>query len=252
MIDTHAHINMKEFEDKLDLIVENAISNNVTHIIVVGMDFFHNERSFILANTYNNMFATVGIHPTTLKGNVKDLEKYLLHKRVVAIGETGIDLYWNKDNLELQTKYFKEQIELAIEYRLPIIIHTRNSFNEAYEIIKPYKGKITGVFHSFSSNYEDALKAIDLGFYIGISGVVTFKKAEELKEVVEKIDLKHLLLETDSPYLAPIPFRGKKNEPAYTNYVLKEVALLKNIDEKIVDKITTENAIKLFKLENIL
>ena len=251
MIDTHAHINTKQFNQTIDEIINRAKANHVNHIIVIGMDAYHNERAVELASKYPNLYATVGIHPTTLEGDVNLLKPLLKHKKVVAIGETGIDLYWDKTNLDLQIKYFKAQIELAIAYDLPVIVHTRDSFNEAYECLKPYKGKIRGVFHSFSSNLSDAKKAIDLGFYIGISGVVTFNKATDLHEIVEHIDLKHMILETDAPYLAPVPFRGKINEPAYTMYVLKKVALIKNLDEKIVDEVTTNNAIKLFNLEDL-
>lgn len=251
MIDTHAHINTKQFNQTIDAVIDRAKANHVNHIIVIGMDAYHNKRAVDLANQYPNLYATVGIHPTTLEGDVALLKPFLDNKKVVAIGETGIDLYWDKTNLDLQEKYFKAQIELAIEYDLPIIVHTRDSFTEAYACLEPYKGKVRGVFHSFSSNLSDAKKAIDFGFYIGISGVVTFNKATDLHEIVEKIDLKHMILETDAPYLAPVPFRGKTNEPAYTLYVLKKVALIKNIDEKIVDEVTTNNAIKLFNLEDL-
>ncbi len=251
MIDTHAHINTKQFNQTIDEVINRAKANHVNQIIVIGMDIYHNQRAIELVSKYPNLYASVGIHPTTLEGDVDSLRPLLEHKRVVAIGETGIDLYWDKTNLDLQIKYFKAQIELAIAYDLPVIVHTRESFTEAYECLKPYKGKVRGVFHSFSSNLSDAKKAIDLGFYIGISGVVTFNKATDLHEIVEQIDLKHMILETDAPYLAPVPYRGKTNEPAYTMYVLKKVALIKSLDEKVVDEVTTMNAIKLFNLEDL-
>lgn len=249
MIDTHAHINTKQFDNDIKQVIERANNAGVDKVIVVGMDAYHNQKALELIDTYPNLYASIGIHPTTLKGNVSDLKPLLEHKKVVAIGETGIDLHWQTDNLDLQKKYFIEQIELAIAYQLPIIVHTRNSFKEAYECLLPYKGHITGVFHSFSSNLEDAKKAIDLGFYIGISGVVTFKKASELHDIVKHIDLKHMILETDAPYLAPVPHRGSRNEPSYTQYVLKEVAKIKAISPQFVDEITTKNANNLFGLE---
>lgn len=252
MIDTHAHINTKEFDNRLDEVLMNAKLNGVDKILVVGMDTYHNLRAIELASTFDNLYASVGIHPTSLGGQVKELLPLFKHKKVVAVGETGIDLYWDKSNLDEQIKYFTEQIELAISLNLPIIVHTRNSFNEAYECLLPYKGKIKGVFHSFSSDIEDAKKAIELGFLIGISGVVTFKKATELHEIVEKIDISHMILETDSPYLAPVPFRGKMNEPGYTKYVLETVSKIKNMKIHEVDKITTLNAMKLFQLEETL
>ena len=252
MIDTHAHINTKQFNGRIDEVLKNARDHNVHHIIVIGMDDYHNKKAIELIDLHPNLYATVGIHPTTLEGDVADLKPLLKHKKVVGVGETGIDLYWDKTNLELQKKYFIEQIELAIELDLPIIVHTRASFKEAYDCLLPYKGRIRGVFHSFSSDLSDAIKAIEFGFYIGISGVVTFKKATDLHEIVKVIDLKHMILETDAPYLAPVPYRGQTNEPAYTSYVLEAVASIKGIRPLVVDQVTTQNAIKLFKLEESL
>src|SRR5690554_2235593 len=249
MIDTHAHINTKQFDYDIKEVIKRANDADVDKVIVVGMDAYHNKKALELIDTYPNLYASVGIHPTTLKGNVSDLKPLLAHKKVVAVGETGIDLHWETNNLELQKKYFIEQIELAIAHQLPIIVHTRKSFQEAYDCLLPYKGQITGVFHSFSSNLEDAKKAIDLGFYIGISGVVAFKKADALHEIVKHIDLKHMILETDAPYLAPVPHRGSRNEPSYRQYVLKEVAKIKEMDPTVVYVMTTKNANNLFGLE---
>ena len=250
IIDTHAHLNTSQFDQDVDQVIINANNNNVNKIIVVGMDLIHNQKALMLANQYDNLYATVGIHPTSVEDEkLKDLIPLLNKNKVVALGEIGIDLYWETKNLKLQQFLFEEQIKLAITHNLPIIIHTRNSFKEAYDIVKLYKGQVRGVFHSFSSNLLDAKLAIELGFYIGISGVVTFNKAYELHEVVKEIPLNYLLLETDSPYLAPTPFRGKRNEPSYTKYVLEEVAKIKKIDKEEVARVTTLNAIKLFRLE---
>lgn len=250
IVDTHSHINMKQFINDIDDVILNAQANDILKIIVVGMDKEHNLRSIYLSNKYPNLYASVGVHPTSVDTNkVSDIIPLIENNKVVAIGEIGIDLHWRKDNLDLQKKIFAEQIELAIKYNLPIIIHTRNSFKEAYDVLKPYQGKVRGVFHSFSSDLKDAVLAINLGFYIGISGVVTFNKAVELKDVVKNIPLDKVLLETDSPFLSPVPYRGKRNEPAYTKYVAKKVSEIKGIDEKVVKETTTLNAINLFRLE---
>lgn len=250
IIDTHSHINTKQFKEDFETVINNANNNEVLKIIVVGMDSYHNKKAILLANQYNNLFAAVGIHPSDVdKEDIENIIPLLTNKRVVALGEIGIDLYWRKDNLDKQIFYFEEQIKLAIKYNLPIIIHTRNSFSEAYNIVKKYKNQVRGVFHSFSSNLKDAKLAIDLGFYIGISGVITFNKALELKEIVKEIPLEHLLLETDSPYLSPVPYRGLRNEPAYTKYVAEEVSKIKGVSIELVKEITSKNAHKLFGLE---
>lgn len=250
IIDTHAHLNTDEFKSKIDDSLKLLKEHHVDYVIVVGMNHEANLRAIKLAFQHKELYATVGIHPCDIKNEkIEDLIPLLKEKKVVALGEIGIDLYWKKDNLEDQKKIFIQQIELAIQHDLPIIIHTRESFKEAYECVLPYKGKLRGVFHSFSSNIEDAKRAIELGFYIGISGVVTFKKALELHEIVKEIDLKHMLVETDSPWLAPVPYRGKRNEPAYTYYVVEEIAKIKNISSDEVAKITSNNAKMLFRLE---
>lgn len=252
IIDTHSHLNMDQFEPDLEAVIKRSNELGVTRIIVIGMDDFHNKKALEIAEKNDHIYAAVGVHPVDIhKANVKDVIPLLRHPKVVAVGETGIDLYWKKDNLEAQKIVFIEQIKLAIEYDLPIIIHTRDSFNEAYETIKPFKGKIRGVFHSFSAGITEAKTAIDLGFYIGIGGVVTFPKATTLHELVKEIPLEHLLVETDSPFLTPVPYRGKRNEPGYTKYVVDEIAKIKQIDPSIVAAKTSENAIKLFRLEPI-
>lgn len=252
IIDTHIHLNMKDYNDDLDQLLENAKLAGVEKMIVVGMDNYHNKKAVELSKKYPNLYASVGIHPVDVgKLTLDDVMPYVNHKKVVAIGETGIDLYWNKDNLELQQQEFIKQIELAIKLDKPIIIHTRNSFNEAFECVKPYIGRLRGVFHSFSSNLEDAKKCIDAGFYIGIGGVVTFKKALELQEIVTHIDLSHMLIETDGPFLTPHPYRGKRNEPAYNKLIAEKIAELKGVSFEEVCKITTQNANNLFGLESL-
>lgn len=251
MFDTHAHLNMSKYNNKLDKIYENARNNNVKEILVVGMDLKTSIRAIEIANTYPNTYASVGIHPAYVnESNHLELDYLYNNDKVVALGEIGLDFYWTSDNKELQLKVFEEQLLKAIKLNLPVIIHTRNSFDETYEILLKYKGKLSGVLHCFSSNYGDALKTIELGFLIGIDGPITFKNNnEELIEIVEKIDLKHILIETDSPYLTPIPFRGKENEPANVLYVARKIAEIKNISIEEVIKTTTINAHKLFKIK---
>ena len=249
MIDTHAHINTKEYDNRIDEIIQNAKRNNVNKIITVGMDKKTSIRAIELAEQYDEIFASVGIHPAYVdESNHNDLNNLYNNKRVVAVGEIGLDYYWKDDNRKLQEKVFEEQLLKAIELDLPVIIHTRNSFKETYEIVSKYKGKIKGVFHCFSSDLEDAIKTVELGFYIGVDGPITFNNNEPIRTIIEKIDLKHILIETDSPYLTPVPFRGKKNEPANVMYVAKKVAEIKNISLEEVIKQTSINAKNLFKI----
>ncbi|MBN2268904.1 MAG: TatD family hydrolase [Acholeplasmataceae bacterium] len=249
MIDTHAHLNTEEFKDDLDACILRAIEHNIEHIIVIGMDEASNQRAIEIAESYDFVYASVGIHPGFVdQGNTEHLSNLLKHPKVVAIGECGLDFYWTKENIEKQKDIFIKQIELAVESKYPLVIHTRNSFTEAYDLIKPYQGKVTGVFHCFSSNVDDAKKAIDLGFYIGIDGPVTYKKALETFELVKNIDLKHLLIETDSPYLAPVPFRGKRNEPSYVRFVAEKIAEIKEVSLAEVIKQTSLNAKMLFNI----
>ena len=251
MFDTHTHINTKKYENILENTITNAKNNGVNKILAVGMDLETSKLAIDIANNYENVFATVGIHPAYVNNsNHFELDNLYNNKKVVAVGEIGLDFYWTKDNKELQIKVFEEQLQKAINLNLPVIIHTRNSFKETYEIVKKYQGRLTGVFHCFSSNLEDAIKTVELGFYIGIDGPITFKNNNtELIKIVKNIDLKNILIETDSPYLTPKPFRGKMNEPANVRYVAEKIAEIKNVDLSEVIKQTTKNAKKLFKIK---
>ncbi len=249
MIDSHAHLNLEDFDKDVDMVIKNAFENGVKSIIVIGIDAKTNKKALSIVEQYEGLYATVGIHPSVADdGGVETIVDYLSHPKVVAIGECGIDLHWRQDNLKQQLDIFDQQIRLAIAYDLPLIIHTRNSFAEAYQAVLPYKGKVKGVFHCFSSGFEDASKAIDLGFYIGIDGPVTFKNGKEAKDVATRIPLNRLLVETDSPYLAPMPHRGKRNEPKYLPLIVKEIALLRGLTLMEVIQQTTANAKQLFHL----
>lgn len=250
MIDTHAHINMKEYDNNIEEVLLKAKNNGVNKIVVVGMDYESSIRAINLANKYPNLYATVGIHPAYVdNSNHEDLNKMYNNKKVIAVGEIGLDYYWQNKNKELQEIVFEKQLKKAIKLNLPVIIHTRNSFNETYQIVKKYKGKLRGVFHCFSSELEDALKVIDLGLYIGVDGPITFNNNEPIRTIVEKISLEHILIETDSPYLSPTPHRGKTNDPSNLKYIAAKIAEIKNITENEVINTTSNNAKKLFSME---
>ncbi|MGI6771772.1 MAG: TatD family hydrolase [Acholeplasmataceae bacterium] len=250
LIDTHVHLNIDEFKDRLDEVVKSARDNDVLSMVVVGIGGRTNERAIEIAKKYN-LLASVGVHPSNAATHsFSDVLKDVDHEKVVAIGETGLDLYWpeNQKTLPEQVVMFRKHIELAIKKNLPLIIHVRNSFNETYEILREYKGKVSGVFHCFTLGLEEARKIIDLGFYLGLGGVLTFKNAQELQEAVKRVPIDKLILETDAPYLAPDPHRGKRNEPAYVKFVAIKLAQLLNSTYDEVAKITTNNAKRLFKL----
>lgn len=249
MIDTHCHLNIEEFEHDYKDAIARAKDSGVKQMIVIGIDPKSNQKAIDIAEAYDFIYATVGIHPGVVDDYGLDgLKALLSHKKVVALGEIGLDFYWRDDNKDRQIEVFRKQLDMAVSLDLPVVIHTRNSFTEAYEIVKPYQGKIKGVFHCFSSNLEDAKKAVDLGFYVGIDGPVTFKNAKDIKEIAKEIALESLLIETDSPYLSPHPFRGKRNEPSRLHLIAQAIANIKEISVDDVVKQTTMNAINLFKL----
>ena len=250
IFDTHSHINTKQFSQDLVDVIKRAKDSGVGYILIPGMDDEHNITGIKLAEQYNELYTSIGIHPVDVdKASLEKLEPLLkVSKKIVAIGEIGIDLYWRKDNLPKQLSIFIKQVELAIKYDLPILVHTRESFDQVYQALLPYKGKIKGVFHCFSSTLENAYQAVELGFYLGISGVVTFPNAKELQTIVKSIPLEKLVVETDAPYLTPQPFRGKRNEPSYVNYVVEKIAELKNVSVLTVVNQTTNTALKLFKI----
>lgn len=253
IIDTHCHLNVDEFLLDKDVVIHNAKLNQVSHMICIGMYEKANLDAIKLAKVHENIYATVGIHPSYVEQGYDEnkLRQLANDKKVVAIGEIGIDLFWVKENLALQTMYFKKQLDLSLELKLPVIIHMRDSAKEIYDVLKNYKN-LQGVMHCFSEDITWANKFIDLGFYIGIGGPVTYKNNEKTKIVAKEIPIDRLLVETDSPFLAPIPKRGKRNEPAYTKYVVEQIALLRGMDPLEVALVTSKNAIKLFNLGGII
>jgi len=249
IIDTHAHLNTKEFDQEIPEIIERACQNDVQKIIVIGMNSQANLRGLELTK-YKNLYATVGLHPVEIEEGLDLLliKNQLKHEKVVAIGEIGIDLYWNKVNLEEQSMVFKKQLDLALELNLPVVIHMRDSAQQIYDIVQKYPG-LKGVMHCFSESLDWAMKFVDLGLYIGIGGPVTFKNNEVTKHLVKGLPFEKIVVETDSPYLAPMPHRGKRNEPAFTRFVVEEIAKLREVSVDIASKQTTENAMRLFNIQ---
>ncbi len=249
MIDTHCHLDKKDYENLEEIILKMKDD----YIIASGFDIESSHNVLELVNHYNHIYGTIGIHPSEVKKykleDLKEIEQMLDNKKIVGIGEIGLDYYWDKNNKEQQRLFFIDQIKLAQKFNLPIVIHSREATEETYEILKEYLKDTKAVLHCYSGSYEMALKFKKLGVKFGIGGVVTFKNSQKLKEVVEKMELTDFVIETDSPYLTPEPFRGKRNEPSNVKYVIKEIAKIKNLDEKEVEKITTQTAIKLFDLK---
>ncbi|MBP9752799.1 MAG: TatD family hydrolase [Proteobacteria bacterium] len=253
LVDSHCHLNMEEFQNQIPEVLENAKKNGVLYCLSINTKLEETKNVQDIADLYDNVFSSVGVHPhyaeshnlLTLKD---DLKAALRHKKTIALGETGLDYYYNLSDKTSQKKSFKMHIEVGIEENVPIIIHTRDADEDTIDILKSYDKKSMGVFHCFSGNKELAKAALNLGFYISFSGIITFKKAVELQEIVKYVPIERILVETDSPYLAPIPFRGKRNEPAYTRYVAEQVASLKDISLQTVAKETTKNFCHLFNL----
>jgi TatD DNase family protein len=253
MIDTHAHIYLKEFENDIEEIIRAATAIGVTKILLPNIDIPSIEKVKQLTKKYPDVCKPMmGLHPCYVKENVNEqllvIEEALHQHSFIAVGEIGTDLYWDKTFWTQQQQAFTKQLSWAYELKLPVSIHSRESTKEAIEIIKSLKGKHPrGVFHCFSGTLEEAKEVIGLGFALGIGGVVTFKKSG-LDVLLSQIDIQHIVLETDSPYLAPVPYRGKRNEPAYLQHIIKKLADVKQITEQEINRITTNNAIKIFNL----
>ena len=248
-IDTHMHIG-DDFGVQPDLYVKNATDAQVEVLIASFCEKGDIMLSTKFVEKYKNLYACIGYHPEVsnkiVEKDYEILEEMVKNNpKIVAIGEIGLDYYWNKDNKDKQREVFCKQLEIAEKLKLPVVIHSRDSINETYEILKKYK--VSGVIHCFSGSLEMAKKFISLGFLLGIGGVVTFKNSK-LFEVIEKLELTNIVLETDSPYLTPEPNRGKTNESSNIFYIAQKIAEIKNISLENVAKITTENAIRTFDL----
>ena len=261
MIDTHCHLSMALDENKnidygqIENILKQMQVNGVTHAITIGSNMEDSKLSVEIANKYDNIYCAVGVHPEEVESfNIKELEDLIRDNldcgKVVAIGEIGLDYYWRKDNKDKQIEIFKKQIELAKKYNLPIVVHCREAYGDTLNVLKQYAPyNKAGVIHCYSGSVEWAKEVIRLGFLISFTGVVTYSNAVNVQEVAKWVDEDKFMVETDSPYLTPVPFRGKINDPSYTKYVLEYIAKLKNKSVEKLNKITTNNAINLFNLK---
>ncbi len=251
LIDTHCHLYADAFEDDRDEMIKRAGIENVAKFYLPAIDSSTHEAMLNLEKKYANVcFAMMGVHPCSINENYeKELQvaaDWLSKRKFVAVGEIGLDFYWDKTFIAEQEKAFAFQCELALQYNLPIVIHTRNAMQQTIAVVKKYVSKgLTGIFHCFSGSYEEAKEIIKLGFSIGIGGVLTYKNSG-LATVLQKIDIKYLVLETDAPYLTPVPHRGKRNESSYIKYVVEKLAELKNISTGEAAAITTGNALRIF------
>ena len=254
LTDSHTHLYLEQFDDDRDAVVLRAIENGVRYMLLPNIDSDSIPSLLSLADSFpGHCIPMMGLHPTSIKADYMDhldeVEKWLSKKKFCAVGETGIDLYWDKTYREQQEAAFRRQIHLAKQHDLPIVIHSRNSFTEIVDIlIEEQHDNLRGVFHCFSGTLDEARQAISLGFKLGIGGVLTYKKSG-LDAVLEEIDLQYLLLETDSPFLPPVPHRGKRNESAWLPLVAEKLARVKGIPAEEIARATTLNAIKLFNLE---
>ena len=253
IIDTHTHLYLKQFKDDIDKVIQRSIDKGINKFIFPAIDSSHFNDMHDLKNKYpGSIYLMSGLHPTNVKENYKEELEFVVNSlkshSYVAIGEIGIDLYWDKTYLKQQQDAFEFQIRLAIENDLPIVIHCREAFNEIFEILdKENCSKLRGVFHCFTGTFEQANRAIDLGFVLGIGGVVTFKNGG-IDKFLNQIDLKHIVVETDSPYLAPVPFRGKRNESSYITHVIDKLSEIYGLPIKEIASVTTKNAEKVFAL----
>ena len=253
IVDTHCHLYLDEFKDDIDGVIQRAAAAGVQKFYLPGIDSAEIENMLLLENRFpGKCFAMMGLHPCSVKENYLEelavVKDWLSKRKFAAVGEIGLDFYWDKTFVKQQYEAFRLQIELSLQHNLPIVIHTREAMQETIDVVKEYvPAGVQGIFHCFGGTIDHANEIIRAGFYLGIGGVLTYKKSG-LAEVLEKVDLKHMVLETDSPYLTPVPFRGKRNESSYLKYIVEKLALIKNVSTDEVAAITTANAEKIFGL----
>lgn len=251
--DTHTHLYSEAFDEDRDAMIQRAISANIERFFIPAIDSSYTQAMFDLEKTYpDNVHLMMGLHPTSVKDNYEEelnhVVKHFQEREFVAVGEIGIDLYWDTSTLQIQQDAFRQQIQLAKKYDLPIVIHCRNAFDEIFEILEiEMDEKLFGIFHCFTGTFEQAKKAISYNMKLGIGGVVTFKNGG-LNKFINQISLRHIVLETDSPYLSPTPFRGKRNESGYIINVLNKLSELYDVSKEEIAKITTANSIDVFKI----
>lgn len=253
LIDTHAHLFYPNFEDDLNQVIDNAVSNGVDAIIVPATDLKTCSETIKLCDRFEMIFGAVGVHPQDSKdwedGWLKEIEEFSKHSKIVAIGEIGLDYYHYYSPTQTQIKAFRSQIELAISLNKPIVVHNRESDLDMMTVISSYKKtKLRAQFHCFNGSAHDAEEYMKMGHYLSFVGNVTFKKADSLREVLSSVNLDRLFIETDSPFMTPVPFRGKRNEPAYVKYVAHQIAGVHNKAFEEIAEITSRNAKQFFNI----
>jgi len=250
LIDTHCHLQKIDIDNNEE-IIKKSFEKGIKYLIVNSYNLETSKEASELSKKYNNLYAAIGIGPDEVEkediSKINEIEKLITNKKVKAIGEIGLDYYHNDLNKEKQKEYFLKQLNLANRHKLPVIIHCRKAYQDLIKILK--ENNLKGVIHCFSGSYEEAQEIIKLGYKLGIGGVITYNNSERLKEVVEKVNIKDIVLETDTPYLTPEPNRGKENRPYYIFDIAKKIAEIKRISLEEVDKVTSETAIQLFDLE---
>jgi TatD DNase family protein len=250
LVDSHCHLDFPELSGRLEQVLDSMKIADVGAALCIGVSLEKTEEVLALTERHENLFASVGVHPGHREGLEADMDtliRYARHGRVIGIGETGLDYYWHKEKPEWQQERFRTHIRAAKVVGKPLIVHTREAAADTLRIMREEGAEtVGGVMHCFTETQEVAEKALDLGFYISFSGIVTFKNAHQVRQVAKEIPLERILVETDSPYLAPVPHRGKVNEPAFVRYVASEIASLKGIDLEVVARATTENFCRLF------
>src|SRR5258706_11321832 len=251
LVDSHCHLDFPEFDGRMDPVRKEMDANGVTHALCISVNFAGFPKVLALAEAYDNFFASVGVHPDHEERSPVDarhLVQLAHHPRAVAIGETGLDYYRVSGDLEWQRDRFRAHIRAARECRKPLVIHTRQAAEDTLAIMREERaGDVGGVMHCFTETWEVAQAALALGFHISFSGIVTFKNAKDLKDVAQRVPLDRMLIETDSPYLAPVPHRGKSNQPAFVKHVAEEIAALRGIALEEVASATTQNFFRLFR-----
>ena len=251
LTDTHTHLYSDAFDEDRDIMMHRAIDKGVRRFFIPAIDSTYTSKMYELEAQYpEGVFLMIGLHPTSVKENYKSelahVEEELGKRKFIAIGEIGIDLYWDKSNLAIQETAFRHQIKLAKKHKLPIVIHCRDAFDEIFDILESEKSEdLNGIFHCFTGTYEEAKRAISFNMKLGIGGVVTFKNGK-IDRFLNQIDLKHIVLETDSPYLSPTPFRGKRNESSYLSLICRKVAEIYAVSEEEIARITTNNSMEVF------
>lgn len=254
LFDTHVHLNADQFIEDREETINRALEAGVTRMVVVGFDEETIRLAIEIAETYDFIYAAVGWHPVDAidykESHLEWLEELTKHEKVVALGEMGLDYYWDTSPKDIQADVFRKQIHLAKKVNMPIIIHNREATADIIKILQEENAaEVGGIMHCYSATREELQACLEMNFYISLAGPVTFKNAKEVKEVAKVVPLDRLLIETDAPYLAPHPYRGKRNEPAYVKLVAEEIARLREMSLEDVSRITTENALKIFRLK---